>query len=72
VAAANDKMALVDKNLASIEKEYTNTKEKFVGEMEALKTQHAEEMSNLAKAHEEKMAKVKEDHAAALKKVQSD
>jgi hypothetical protein len=59
VAAANDKMAFVDKNLAFIEKEYTTTKEKFIGEMEALRTKHEEEMSNLAKAYEENMAKAK-------------
>jgi hypothetical protein len=59
VAAANDKMAFVDKNLAFIEKEYTTTKEKFIGAMEALRTKHAEEMSNLAKAYEENMAKAK-------------
>jgi chromosome segregation ATPase len=72
VAAANNKMALVDKNLSFIEKEYAATKGKIVSEMEALKTQHAEEMSKLAKAYEEKMAKGKEDHAAALKEVQDD
>jgi hypothetical protein len=67
VATTNDKMALVDKNLAFIEREYANTKERIVGEMEALEAKHAEEMSNLTKAHEEKLAKAKEDHVAALK-----
>jgi chromosome segregation ATPase len=72
VAAANNKMALVDKNLSFIEKEYAATKGNIVSEMEALKSQHAEEMSKLAKAYEEKMAKGKKDHAAALKEVQDD
>jgi hypothetical protein len=67
LATANDKMALVDKNLASIEKQYAAPKETIRAEVELLKSQHLEEMSKLAKAHEEELAKAKKDQDAAVK-----
>jgi hypothetical protein len=67
LATANDKMALVDKNLASIEKQYAATKETILAEVELLKSQHLEVMSKLAKAHEEELAKAKKDQDAAVK-----
>jgi chromosome segregation ATPase len=67
VAAANDKMALVDKNLASIEKEYAATKENILAELELLKSQHTEELSKLAKAHEQELEKAKKDQDVAMK-----
>jgi chromosome segregation ATPase len=67
LATANDKMALVDKNLASIEKQYAAPKETIRAEVELLKSQHLEVMSKLAKAHEEELAKAKKDQDAAVK-----
>jgi hypothetical protein len=67
VAMAKEKVALVDKNLASIEQDLTTTKEKLHGEMDTLKAGYEEEVSKLTKAHKEELAKAKEDHAAALK-----
>jgi hypothetical protein len=67
VAMAKEKVALVDKNLASIEQDLTTTKEKLRGEMDTLKVGYEEEVSKLTKAHKEELAKAKEDHAAALK-----
>jgi hypothetical protein len=64
---AKEKVALVDKNLASIEQDLTTTKEKLHGEMDTLKAGYEEEGSRLTKAHKEELAKAKEDHAAALK-----
>jgi hypothetical protein len=72
VAAANEKMVVVDENLAAIEKEYTTTKEKLSDEMEALKAKYEKEVEDLKKDHEEKREKAIEDHAAALKEAQED
>jgi hypothetical protein len=68
MGAAHEKMAIVDKNLASIEKEYTLTKEKFRGEMDALKVKYKEEVEDLKKDYEARLEKENADHVAALKK----
>jgi hypothetical protein len=67
LAAFHDKMALVDKNLATIEKQYAATKESILAEVELLRSQHLEDMSKLTKAHEEELAKAKEEQEAAVK-----
>jgi paraquat-inducible protein B len=67
IAAAKEKEALVDKNLASIEQDVAATKEKLMGKMETLKADYEEKVSKLVKDHEEELAKAKKDQKAALK-----
>jgi hypothetical protein len=40
VASASEKMVVFDQHLATIEKEYTATKDKLSNEMEAMKAKH--------------------------------
>jgi cell division protein FtsB len=69
VTSANEKMAMVDQK-ASIEKEYTATKEKLNGEMEALKAKYDKDVTDLKKEYERKLSKASEDHAVDYKKLQ--
>ncbi|MCI97885.1 hypothetical protein A2U01_0119186, partial [Trifolium medium] len=57
-------MEVVDQNLASIEDEYTTTKDKFGKEIEDLKTSRDGEITKLKKEYEDKLEKVKENYAA--------
>ncbi|MCI80527.1 hypothetical protein A2U01_0101798, partial [Trifolium medium] len=58
-------MEVVDKNLASIEEEYTAAKDKLSKDIEDPRTSQEEEITRLKKEYEDKLGKVKEDYAAA-------
>ncbi|MCH97723.1 hypothetical protein A2U01_0018719, partial [Trifolium medium] len=72
VLEAKKKIEIVDKNLASIEKTYTATKDKLGKEIEDLKASHQSEISKLHKEHVDKLDQVKENYAAEVKKLEED
>ncbi|MCH80223.1 hypothetical protein A2U01_0000988 [Trifolium medium] len=65
-------MEVVDYNLASIEKEYTATKDKLSKEIEGLKASHKSEVEKLKKEYDDKLDKVKESYVVVEKKLKED
>jgi hypothetical protein len=53
LSIAKDKEALVEKNLANLEKDVKAAKERCEGDLKTLKEKHAEEVARLTKKHEE-------------------
>ncbi|MCH79875.1 hypothetical protein A2U01_0000636 [Trifolium medium] len=68
VSDAKGKMDVVDQNLASIEKEYTTTKDKLSKEIEDVKASQKSEVDKLKKEYEDKLVKIKESYADTEKK----
>jgi hypothetical protein len=69
IASAKEKAALVDQNLALIEKDVTATKEKLEGEHKSLKEGCEEEFNKLVSAHKEQLATAERDRESAMKTV---
>jgi seryl-tRNA synthetase len=67
LSIAKDKEALVEKNLAALEKDVKAAKEKCEGDLKALREKNAEEIANLSKKHEEELANARRDRESAIK-----
>ncbi|KAK2444655.1 hypothetical protein QL285_015664 [Trifolium repens] len=67
LSIAKDKEALVEKNLAYLEKDVKAAKEKCEGDLKTLKEKHVEEVASLTKKHEEELAAAKRDRESAFK-----
>jgi archaellum component FlaC len=67
LAAAKEKEALVEKNLATLEEDVKAAKERCEGDVKALKEKSEEEIAKLTKEYEEELAKAKRDRESAIK-----
>jgi flagellar biosynthesis GTPase FlhF len=67
LSIAKDKKALVEKNLASLEKDVKAAKEKCEGDLKTLRDKNAEEVANLTKKYEEDVAAAKRDRESSFK-----
>jgi chromosome segregation ATPase len=66
LSIAKDKEALVEKNLASLEKDVQAAKEKCEGDLKTLRDKHAGEIADLIKKHEEELATARRDKETVI------
>ncbi|WJX33912.1 hypothetical protein P8452_22076 [Trifolium repens] len=67
LSIAKENEALVEKNLANLEKDVKAAKERCEGDLKTLKEKHAEEVANLTKKYEGELAAAKRDKESLFK-----
>jgi hypothetical protein len=67
LSIAKDKEALVEKNLANLEKDVKAAKERCEGDLKTLRDKHAGEIADMIKKHEEELATARRDKETAIR-----
>jgi seryl-tRNA synthetase len=67
LSIAKDKEALVEKNLANLEKDVKAAKERCEGDLKTLREKHAKEVATLTKKYEKELAAAKRDRESTFK-----